>query len=445
MIFAVTDIETTGGQPAGNSITEVAVVLTDGRQELDRFHSLIRPDHRIPLHIERLTGIDNEMVEDAPAFEDIADELFSFFEEAAFVAHNVGFDYSFLKAAFSRCGHSLSEKKLCTVRIARTLHPGLRSYSLGALCNAFGVTNHNAHRALSDTLATVELFHRFCASDQEGKITEMIRRSAPEQWLPPAMTVEQFNQLPEAPGVYYFENKKGEYLYIGKSSNVKKRVKQHFTGKMESYRRQEYLKEISTIHATATGSDTIASLIEDAEIRKYRPAHNKAQKRVPKRFGVQVYEDRQGYKRLTVVPATAGSEYLISFSSNLAARDWMLKQAEKYEISLTLCGLTTGGLFLPEPEDCNAKIDQLIEEWSPELHYLILPGPGRCNGEKSFILLRNGQFQGYGFIDDHTKIETLQDLEPFLEKLPVSEVTPSIIREALDKKNASVIEAFELV
>ena len=176
MIYAVTDIETTGSHASGNSITEIAIVLSDGQKEIDRFETLLQPDHPIPYHITTLTGIDNDMVADAPRFEEVADEIESFLAQGVFVAHNVGFDYSFIKKQFEAIGRKWNPTRLCTVRLTRKLVPGLHSYSLGNLCRHFGILNNTAHRAMSDTLATVELLHQLIDLDHHNYILDQAQK-----------------------------------------------------------------------------------------------------------------------------------------------------------------------------------------------------------------------------------------------------------------------------
>ncbi|MEO0404535.1 MAG: 3'-5' exonuclease, partial [Bacteroidota bacterium] len=126
MKFAVVDIETTGAYSGANSITEIAVVITDGDKELDRFESLVKPDHRIPLHITELTGITNDMVSQAPSWDDLAEEVEDILADCIFVAPNVGFDYSFIKKQFEERGTKWNRPKLCTVRLTRRIVPGLQ-------------------------------------------------------------------------------------------------------------------------------------------------------------------------------------------------------------------------------------------------------------------------------------------------------------------------------
>ena len=441
--FAITDIETTGGQPAGNAITEIAVVVTDGYRELDRFHTLLQPDVSIPYYIEKLTGINDDMLVGAPAFADVADELLSIYEDAVFVAHNVGFDYAFVKAAFEHVGIRFNPQRLCTVRIARKLYPGLPSYSLGNLCRHFGIENAQAHRALSDTLATVDLFHTSIANDTGGAIEKMLGSHAAEQWLPPGLPPENFHILPESPGVYYLENASGEFLYIGMSSNVKKRIRQHFGGKMQSVRRQQFLKEVVNIRVTLTGTEAIAALLEDAEIRKHKPHYNKAQKATVKHYSVEAYEDRSGYTRFTVVQLRYGSSARL-FSSIPSAREWLLRRANELEIPLDLCGIQSNRP-LPEPVELSDRVKALLSELRPEEGLKIVSGAGRDRNEQSFIAIRSGQLLGYGYLETHERLATVEDLEMRLNALPSSEVTPSILKKTIEKEGNRMIYLNDLL
>src|SRR5690606_38461342 len=130
-MYAIVDIETTGGYAANHRITEVAIYLHDGLQITDSYHTLINPGRNIPYYITGLTGITSEMVFDAPSFQEVAEELFNRLNGKVFVAHNAHFDYSFLKREFEIAGFQWQAKKSCTVRLSRKIIPGLRSYSLG--------------------------------------------------------------------------------------------------------------------------------------------------------------------------------------------------------------------------------------------------------------------------------------------------------------------------
>ena len=157
-MYAIVDIETTGGYAANNAITEVAIVLYDGKQEIKRYETLVNPAMPIPRYVQALTGINDDTVSGAPFFSDVAEHIFEILRDAVFVAHNVNFDYSFLKHHLNINGFQLNSKKLCTVRLSRKVFPGLISYSLGNLCRSLGIEIANRHRAGGDVDATVLLF-----------------------------------------------------------------------------------------------------------------------------------------------------------------------------------------------------------------------------------------------------------------------------------------------
>ena len=140
MLYAITDIETTSNNYKGQKITEISIFLYDGNQVVDEFTSLVNPEQHIPPFITNLTGINDAMVRHAPKFYEIAKQVHTITENAVFVAHNVNFDYNIIKSEFQSLGFDFNRKKLCTVRLARKIIPGHRSYSLGNLCAALDIT-----------------------------------------------------------------------------------------------------------------------------------------------------------------------------------------------------------------------------------------------------------------------------------------------------------------
>lgn len=156
-MFVIVDIETTGNAYKYGKITEIAIVSYNGNLVTDVFQTLLNPEMDIPYRITRLTGINNEMVKDAPKFYHVARKIVELTTGKIFVAHNVNFDYSFIKEEFKRLGYDFHCKKLCTVQLSRKIFPDLSSYSLGNICQILGINNLARHRASGDALATAEL------------------------------------------------------------------------------------------------------------------------------------------------------------------------------------------------------------------------------------------------------------------------------------------------
>src|SRR5882724_11302510 len=222
-MYAIVDIETTGGYASSNAITELAIVLHDGNRELRRYETLVNPGMAIPRYVQALTGISDAMVADAPYFSEIAAFVHEWLRGAIFVAHNVNFDYSFLKHQLKACGLDLDAKKLCTIRLSRKTFPGAQSYSLGKICAHLGIPIPNRHRAGGDADATVLLFEKILQAGGLEHIRAMLKGNSTEQYLPIHLPAEQVERLPQSPGVYYFHDGKGKVIYVGKAINLRKR------------------------------------------------------------------------------------------------------------------------------------------------------------------------------------------------------------------------------
>jgi DNA polymerase-3 subunit epsilon len=169
-VYCIVDVETTGGVKGSARLTEIAIFRHDGQQVVDSFHSLVNPECPIPPFIRHLTGISNEMVQDAPLFSEVANRVIDITQDAIFVAHNVGFDFNFIKKELEWLGHDYLRRTVCTVRTSRKVFPGFPSYSLGKLCNSLNIPLNNRHRAQGDAAATVRLFELLLEHDAHGLI-----------------------------------------------------------------------------------------------------------------------------------------------------------------------------------------------------------------------------------------------------------------------------------
>jgi DNA polymerase III subunit epsilon len=157
-LFAIIDIETTGNNYKYGKITEIAIYQHNGYNVTGSYSTLIYPEMDIPYFITRLTGINNDMVGNAPKFYEVAKKIIEMTAGRIFVAHNVHFDYKFVKEEYKKLGYNFNRKTLCTVNLARKLLPGHPSYSLGKICKDLNIDIVGRHRAAGDALATVKLF-----------------------------------------------------------------------------------------------------------------------------------------------------------------------------------------------------------------------------------------------------------------------------------------------
>jgi len=172
-MFAIIDVETTGTVYKYGKLTEVAIFLHNGNNITGSFQTLINPEMDIPYSVTKLTGITNEMVADAPKFYEVARKIVELTAGRVFVAHNVNFDYKFIKEEFKRLGYNFSRKTLCTVKLARKILPGYPSYSLGKLCEALDIGINGRHRAGGDAYATVQLFELMLDKLRENPVLSL--------------------------------------------------------------------------------------------------------------------------------------------------------------------------------------------------------------------------------------------------------------------------------
>ncbi|MCY7352973.1 MAG: 3'-5' exonuclease [Cytophagaceae bacterium] len=173
-MYCIVDVETTGMVKGATRLTEIAIFRHDGAQVVDAFHSLLNPDCAIPPFISHLTGITNALVADAPAFGEIAYEVQAITQNAVFVAHNVHFDFGFLRKEFGWLGLEYHRPLLCTVQLSRKILPGFPSYSLGKLCHSLDIPLTGRHRAKGDAAATVKLFEKLLQNDHRGLIPRRV-------------------------------------------------------------------------------------------------------------------------------------------------------------------------------------------------------------------------------------------------------------------------------
>lgn len=422
-MYAIVDIETTGGYAANHRITEIAIYHHDGIDITDHYRTLINPGRNIPYFITGLTGINYEMVKEAPAFNDIAKEVFGWLDGRVFVAHNAHFDYSFLKKEFEEVGIAWNTKKLCTVRLARKIIPGLHSYGLGRLAESLGIKILDRHRAGGDAFATAKIFDVLIKRDNSGVIEKSLKRNSGETILPPNLPKEEFEKLPAKAGVYYFLDSRGQVIYVGKAINIKKRIAGHFTGEAREWNRSNIRNEIHHITYELTGNELVALIFESQEIRRLWPKYNLAQKAKVEEWGIYDYEDRNGYLRFCVNVVTKGSRPLITFSSKGDAWNFWWEKVKEFDLCPKLSGLqlakglcfsfqsgTCGGACqgIESAKKYNKRAQKAVDSFYQQSNSMAIIGRGRNVNENSIVLLENGNYLGFGFFE---KSESISDFE----------------------------------
>ncbi|HEY8510765.1 MAG TPA: exonuclease domain-containing protein [Cyclobacteriaceae bacterium] len=421
-MYAIVDIETTGGYAGNHKITEIAIYHHDGLRITDRYHTLVNPGRHIPAYITGLTGITHEMVWDAPSFPEIAHIVYEQLKDKVFVAHNAHFDYSFLRQEFEEVGISYRAKKLCTVRLSRRIVPGLRSYSLGRLAESLGIEITDRHRAGGDAAATARIFDCLLKRDKDNYILRCLKRNSGETILPPNLPKATFDKLPAKPGVYYFHNARGTVIYVGKAANIKKRIAGHFTGDAREWNRSKIRDEIHNITYQLTGNELIALILESQEIRRLWPKYNLAQKYRVEEWGIYSYEDRNGYIRFTVNTVARGTRPLIRFSSKGDAWGYLWDKVRTFNLCPKLSGLQLSkGLCFEFQTGCckgacmgveavhdyNARCIEAVRSFTAGPGSLAIIGKGRHAREQSLVLVEQGKYLGFGFLDRKAPIDDL--------------------------------------
>lgn len=430
MLYAIVDIETTGSYAAGNGITEIAIVIHDGKKVLNFYETLVNPQQHIPIFIQSLTGITNAMVANAPLFDEVAAQVHELLQDKIFVAHNVNFDYSFIRHHLAQRGYELDLKKLCTVRLSRKIMPGLAGYSLGKLCHQLNIDLANHHRAGGDALATAELFRMLVEQDEQKVIAGMLKGRNREQYLPPHLPVEQLDSLPRVPGVYYFFDAKGKTVYVGKALNIFKRVKSHFSNNKPSKQKQDFLREIHRISYKECATELMAHILESTEIRRLWPMFNRSQRGYLPRFGLFVYEDRQGFKRFAVEKNKQYFKPLYTFNSLNEGHRWLRQLIDEFGLCARLCHLATICTHDMPAASCkdgcaahagaaayNKKVLEAIHWIEEHLPTFALVDKGMDDNEESCILIKGGNFYGMGYISDRRSLKNIDLLQQQLEPL----------------------------
>ncbi|MCK5135117.1 MAG: GIY-YIG nuclease family protein [Bacteroidales bacterium] len=441
-MFAILDIETTGGSPASEKITEIAIFFHDGNKVVDEWATLLNPEKTIPYFITGLTGITNEMVADAPMFYEVAKEIVKRTENHTIVGHNVSFDYSFIKSEFKRLGFNFDRKTLCTVKLSRKAFPGYKSYSLGKICKELGIEIQDRHRAAGDALATVKLFELIRDQQNGNAELELISESAGRyKNLNENLTVNDIENLPEECGTYYFFDDKQQLLYIGKSKNIRHRILSHL-GNTTSKRALEMKQRIHSIGYELTGSELIALLKESREIKDQKPMYNRAQKRSFFYWGLYTGKDEYGYItfKLQKISETP-DDPITCFNNKKEAREALTRMVEKNWLCQKLSGLyqTDGACFHHTIRQCNGacvqgesvsvynkRAESLMDGLKLDRGNVLIIDRGRELDERSLVRIEKGMYMGYGYIsvnDTYLGIDQMLDsIHPALDNRDIRQI-----------------------
>ncbi len=453
-MYAILDIETTGGQFNEEGITEIAIYKFDGHEIVDQFISLINPEKPIQPFVVKLTGINNAMLRSAPKFYEVAKRIIEITEGCILVAHNTSFDYRILRTEFTRLGYDYIKPTLCTVELSKKLIPGQLSYSLGKLVRALGIPVTDRHRASGDAIATVKLFKMLLAKDTEKEILISLIKAEIKSGLSPKL-LDIVESLPSKTGIYYVHNEKGDLIYIGKSKNIKKRVNQHFTN--TATKSKKIQNEVYAVTYEETGSELIALLKESEEIKINKPIYNRAQRKSIFEWALYDVVDANGYLNLKLQKADGRKKEITSYTSLQEGKNALFRITSSYNLCQKLNGLyeTRNGCFqhkikecngaclgLENPEIYNERVNNFINEMTLENNTLIVIDRGRKVDERSAILVENGIYKGYCFYDLNYQVTNIEVMKNILVPMQNNRDTRTIIQSYLRKNKVLKVIKF---
>lgn len=445
-MYAILDIETTGGQYNEEGITEIAIYKFDGHEIVDQFISLVNPEKTIQPFVVKLTGINNAMLHSAPKFYEVAKRIIEITEDCVIVAHNAQFDYRILRTEFSRLGYDFQRKNLCTVELSKKLIPEQPSYSLGKLVRALGIPMADRHRASGDALATVKLFKMLLAKDLEKEIVKSFIKTEVEKGLAPKL-LDIVSGLPSTTGIYYVHKENGDLIYIGKSRNIKKRVNQHFTN--GSTKSKKIQLEVFDVTYEETGSELIALLKEAEEIKVNKPKYNRSLKKTIFPWSLYLEKGTEGYLSLKMQKTDARKKELASFASHAEAQSALFKITDNYKLCQKINNLEAvkthcfpfelnqcnGACIGKEsPEEYNRRVEDFFENNEYQNQNMIIIDRGRNIQERSAVLIENGTFKGYAFFDLNYQVNNIEILKNIIIPMDSNRDSKNIILSYLRKK-----------
>ena len=453
-MYAILDIETTGGQFNEEGITEIAIYKYDGHEIVDQFISLVNPEIPIQPFVVKLTGINNAMLTGAPKFFEVAKRIIEMTNDCVLVAHNADFDYRILRTEFRRLGYDFNQRTLCTVELSKKLLPEQPSHSLGKLVRALGIPMADRHRASGDAMATVKLFKMLLDKDIEKEIVKDLIKTEIQKGIAPKLQ-DIIESLPSRVGTYYIHNEAGKIIFIGKSRNIKKRVNQHFTGITTSAKKIQ--KEVFTVTFEETGSELISFLKEIEEIKINKPVYNRMARKSNFSWAIYSEKDANGYLNLKLQKADGRKKEIIAYPNALEGKNALYRISTEFNLCQKFTGLyqTKNHCFQHTINECdgacignitpseyNLRVQAFINKNGFENTNMIIIDKGRKISERSAVLVENGILKGYAFYDLNYQITNVEILKNIIIPMDNNRDTRNIIQGFLRKNKGFKIIKF---
>lgn len=406
-MFAIVDIETTGGNSSSERIIEIGIVLHDGKQKIGEFTTLVNPEKEISAFISTFTGITNSMVKNAPKFNEIAHTLLELLDGNIFVAHNARFDYNFLRSEFKRVNIMFTKKTLCTVQYSRKVFPHKKSYSLGNICKELEIPVDNRHRAFGDASATALLLEKAIQNDKRNYLADFLADDLQKIFLPDKLEISQIDNLPEDVGVIYFHDADTNILYIEKTKNIREFAVNFFLKKPIEKNKIELHKQIASLSFELCGSELIANIKDYQDKLKYAPKYNRQLSAHHLKFGLYTEEDAFGFQKLMVKMLDEEANPLLKFTSKFKADRMLHSILTASRLEPTLKKMESNVIY-------NKRLQEVLAKYIyPHSNFFILD-EGRAGTEKSIVKIENNDYNGYGFVEQDY-INNIHDLNDAIQ------------------------------
>lgn len=448
-MYAVIDVETTGGSPAQDRIIEIAICVFDGEQVVERFETLINPGKPVDHFITKLTGITTEMVKDSPTFEDVHHRILELTNEKYFVAHNVKFDFGMLRKEFKRLGIDFNRRQLDTVTLARKTIPGYDSYSLGNICESLGIEIKGRHRAGGDTEATVELLRIILSKPSAAKYIEIeLNHGIDIDLLPPYISKAEIEELPEEAGVYYFKDEVGKVLFLEGVKSVRRKVINRFQELVNAPDTKRMHELMRSIDYELTGNELTAKLLAHRELKKHLPEFNKKPKILPYTHAIFMEYDEQGFAQLKIHPLdwTEG-KLMLRFSSRAAANKVLTKIIRDNNLNgwFGLRGrMKENGIDNKSLEGFNKAMEKAALRFLYRQPSFFIVSEGIHPDQNAVICIEENEYKGYGYFTPEIAQPTTENLRAVIKPDEDDFEVHKIIRTIMKKMKNLKIVPFEI-
>jgi DNA polymerase-3 subunit epsilon len=363
--LAFVDIETTGAHVTRDRIIEIGIVRVEEGKVVKKYQTLINPYTHLSPYISQMTGITADELDRAPGFREVAETIQELIEDCVFVAHNVRFDYGFLRNEFRRMEVPFSAKHFCTVRLSRQLFPQHKKHNLDSIIERFDIACENRHRALDDAAVLWEFVQRAQAVTDPEKFQTALANMLKRPSLPSGISPQLVAKLPESPGVYIFYGNSNYPLYVGKSKNIKERVLSHFTSDYMSSKEMNMCQQVERIETIETAGELGALLKESDLVKEMQPLYNRMLRKTREVVVVKKQTNPDGYETVSVatypvLQADDLEQVLGIFRSRSQCQEHLHKLAGEFQLCHKLLGLekARGACFGYQLNTCMGACDK---------------------------------------------------------------------------------------